>query len=106
MTDISNVILLTSIDDGAWMESDHGNADILTDYLHKHYQSDTFAKVDEHGGGKKKMSCDIFMAAVDYLNKDELLERFWSIKWERPEQVQLLIKGAQDKRFEVYLPHT
>lgn len=104
MTDITNVILMTSFDDGAWMGSDHGNADILNEYLRKKYQGDSFAKVDEHEGGRKRMSCDIFMAAIDYLNKDELLEEFYAIEWQRPEEVQLLLKGSKDKIFQMYCP--
>jgi hypothetical protein len=104
MTDITNVILMTSIDDGAWMESDHGNADILYEYLRNNYQGDSLAKVDEHGGGRKRMSCDIFMAAIDYLNKEKLLKKFHAIDWQQPEQVQLLLKGSKDNVFQVYCP--
>jgi hypothetical protein len=60
--------------------------------------------VDDHGGGRKKMTCDIFMAAIDYLNRDELLRIFYTIEWQRPEQVQLLLKGPQDNVFQLYCP--
>ncbi|WP_127559269.1 hypothetical protein [Saccharospirillum alexandrii] len=104
MTDITNIIILTSIDDGAWMKSDHGNVDVVHEYLRKNYQGSSLAKVDGHGGGRKRMSCDIFMAAIDYLNKEELLEQFHAIEWQRPEQVQLLLKGSKDNVFQVYCP--
>ena len=102
MTDITNLILLTSAEDGAWMKSDHSNADVLYEYLRKHYQGDSLSKVDEHANGKKRMSCDVFIAAIDYLNKDDLLDTFNAIPWQRPEQVQLLLKGARDEVFHIY----
>ena len=104
MTDITNIIILTSINDGAWMNSDHGSVDVVYEYLRKKYQGNSLAKVDEHGGGRKRMSCDIFMAAIDYLDKEELLEQFNAIEWQRPEQVQLLLKGSKDDLFQVYCP--
>jgi hypothetical protein len=50
------------------------------------------------------MSCDIFMAAIDYLNKEKLLKKFHAIDWQQPEQVQLLLKGSKDNVFQVYCP--
>ncbi|MEP4890715.1 MAG: hypothetical protein ABJV04_11865 [Aliiglaciecola sp.] len=106
MTDITNIILITSMDDGAWANSDHGNADILYEYLRTNYRGESLTKVDHHGGGNKGMTCDIFMAGIDYIDKDKLIEKFNSIQWDRPEKVQLLIKGRKDDVFSVYRPKT
>ncbi|MGH1374631.1 MAG: hypothetical protein ACRBBW_21520 [Cellvibrionaceae bacterium] len=102
MTDITNVILVTSADDGAWMESDHGSYDILYEYLRKNYQGDYLIKVDEQGGGKKRMTCDVFIGAIDYLNREELLETFNAINWQYPDKVQLLLRNSRDNTFKVY----
>ena len=106
MTDITNVILLTSVDDGAWMKSDHDNADILAEHLRVHYQGDTLLKVDHYAGGKKGMTCDIFIAAVDYLDAKKLIEAFNEIPWQRPDQVQLLLKHSTEETFREYRTST
>ncbi len=104
MTDITNIIILTAMDDGAWTNSDHGNVDLLNEYLRKNYQGSTLAKVDEYGGGRLRMSCDVFMGAIDYLNQEAFLEQFHCVEWGRSDSVQLLLKGSKDDFFQVFSP--
>ncbi len=50
------------------------------------------------------MQCDIFTAAITYLNIPDFLKYFYSIEWEIPECVQLMLKDEHDDRFTVYRP--
>ncbi|GHF01222.1 hypothetical protein [Thalassotalea profundi] len=50
------------------------------------------------------MTCDIFMTAVDYLDVDSFVEEFLTIKWQKPEQAQLMIKSNVDTAFQLYSP--
>ncbi len=104
MTCISNIILTTAIHDGAWMESDHGSVDTLNEYLYSKYQGTFLKSVESHAGGRKMMSCDVFMAAVDYLNVDEFIEKFHQVGWQKPQEVQLMIRREGDLVFRSYRP--
>ncbi|WP_415891307.1 hypothetical protein ACMXYV_08325 [Neptuniibacter sp. SY11_33] len=104
MTCITNVILTTAIQDGAWMRSDTGSVDILSDYLYRNYQGTRFSDVEVHAGGNKRMSCDVFMVAVDYLNVEEFIEQFHKVEWQKPEEAQLLIRTEGDTFFTSYRP--
>jgi hypothetical protein len=104
MSAISNVILTTAIYDGAWSQSDYGNVDLLNDYLRKHNQGRCFNRVDDKAGGHQQMTCDIFMAAVNYLDVDALVNEFLTIEWQKPEQAQLMIRSHEDEHFQLYAP--
>ena len=104
MSIISNVILTTAIYDGAWSQSDYGSVDILNDYLRKHYQGTCFNIVHDKAGGNQQMTCDIFIAAVDYLDVDALVNQFLTIEWQKPEQAQLMIRSNLDDKFQLYSP--
>lgn len=102
MTCITNVILTTSIHDGAWMNSDYGSVDILNDYLYNQYQGSRFNCVAGHSGGNKPMSCDIFIAAIDYLDVEAFIALFYQVSWDRPEEAQLLIRTEGQVTFTAY----
>ncbi|WP_235314434.1 hypothetical protein [Paraglaciecola algarum] len=104
MTCITNVILTTAIQDGAWMNSDYGSVDELNEYLCNNYQGSTLKMVHCHAGGNKGMSCDVFMAAIDYLNIEEFIEQFKQIQWDKPLAAQLLLKSEPDDIFQSYSP--
>ena len=106
MTCITNVILTTAIHDGAWMNSDTGSVDVLSDYLYQNYQGTRLSAVETHAGGRKGMTCDVFVAAVDYLNVEEFITLFNQVKWEKPEQAQLLIRTEGDRVFTSYQPNS
>lgn len=106
MTCITNTILTTAIQDGAWMNSDYGSVDKLNEYLSQKYQGTRLYSVENSAGGHKAISCDIFIAAVDYLNLNEFIAVFEEINWDKPEEVHLLIKGHNDLTFASYYPKT
>ena len=86
------------------MESDFGSVDMLNEYLKKNYQGTYFTKVDEYAGGHKRMSCDVFMAAVDYLDVEAFIVKFSSVKWDKPNEALLMVKTENDKSFVIYHP--
>ncbi|MDO6447224.1 hypothetical protein Q4493_15755 [Colwellia sp. 1_MG-2023] len=105
MSIISNVILTTAIYEGAWSKSDYGNVDLLNDYLRKNYQGTCLRIVHDKAGGHQQMTCDIFMAAVDYLDVDALVNEFLAIEWQKPEQAQLMIRSNLDEKFQLFSPN-
>ena len=104
MSTVSNVMLTTAIYDGAWSQSDYGSVDILNEYLRKQYQGTCFKIVHDKAGGHKQMTCDIFIAAVEYLDVDSLVETFLTIEWQKPKEAQLMIRSNLDDSFQVYCP--
>jgi len=86
MSVVTDIILVTAIEDGAYRPS----FDLV--------------KVDQYAGGGKAVQCDVFMSAVNYLVLEDLLDWFKSVRWEYPEQVQLFVKGEHDDKFAVYCP--
>ena len=93
MSEVTDIILITFIDDGAERDGEHPNADILWPRL---------KKVDDLAGGNKCMQCDVFMAAENHLDRQAFLKQFHAVKWEVPERVQLLLKGEHE---EYFTPH-
>ncbi|MDO6426847.1 hypothetical protein Q4489_07480 [Thalassotalea sp. 1_MG-2023] len=106
MTCITNMILTTAIQDGAWMNSDYGSIDTINEYLSKNYQGTKLYSVENRAGGHKPISCDIFVCAVDYLELNEFIAVFEKINWDKPAEVQLLIKDHNDLTFTSYYPKT
>ncbi|OKY25792.1 MULTISPECIES: hypothetical protein [Thalassotalea] len=106
MTCITNIILTTAIQDGAWMNSDYGSIDTINEYLSKKYQGTRLNSVENSAGGHKTISCDMFVAAVDYLELHEFIAVFEKINWDKPAEVHLLIKGHNDLTFTSYYPKT
>jgi hypothetical protein len=104
MSVVTDIILVTGIDDGAEREDEHPNADRLSAYLEREHGGRGLAKVDQHAGGRKAMQCDVFMAAVNFLDKDAFLAWFHAIEWHDPEQVQLMLKGEQEERLTIITP--
>jgi hypothetical protein len=101
MSHVSDIILITAIEDGAAVESDHPNADRLSEYLRENHKS-SLIQVDGHAGGNKAVQADVFMAAINYLDIPAFVAAFKSVHWEIPECAQLLIKDEHDDRFTEY----
>ena len=64
--------------------------------------SRSLIKVDQHARGGKAMQCDVFVAAINYLDREGFLTAFNAVPWEYPECVQLILKGEHDELFAVY----
>jgi len=102
MSHVADIILITMIEDGADTEDGHPNADKLNDYLKENHNGANLVMVDGYAGGNKHMQCDVFMAAINYLNIKDFVKSFQGIDWEYPEGSQLLIKDEHDDKFTVY----
>lgn len=103
MSVVTDIILVTGIDDGG-AEDEHPNADRLSAYLEREHNGHHLLKTDGHAGGNKAMQCDVFMAAINFLDHDAFVEWFRSIEWESPEKAQLMLKCEDCDRFEIFTP--
>ena len=103
MSHVTDIILMTAIEDGAKTKEGHPNVDKLNEYIEREHCKHKLLRVDEHSGGRKEMQCDVFMAAINYMDIDGFIEWFSIIAWEHPESVQLLIKDEHDDKFSVHL---
>ena len=52
-------------------------------------------------GGTKYMECNIFIGAFNYIDLRKFVEHLKSIKWEDPEDVQLIIREQDDFGFRI-----
>lgn len=104
MSHVTDIILSTTIDDGAELEGEHPNTDQLNMYLNENHNGCSLVKADDKAGGGKAMQCDLFIAAINHLNIPDFLERFYQIAWEYPESVQLMLKDEHEDIFRIYQP--
>lgn len=107
MSRITDIILLTGMDDGGG-EDEHPNVDRLNAALHHEQGYDDASKdwplvqVNPHAGGTKVFCRDVFMAAINHLHTEEFLAAWRAIPWEDPYMVQLLIREEGEEKFTVY----
>lgn len=104
MSSITNVILITTHDDGAKKDGEHPNIYTLNEHLMQSGYIPGLAKVDCHSGGNKRMSTDIWIGAFDKLDVEKFKNVFESIKWEDPECLQLMIRERNEKQFQIFTP--
>ena len=91
------------IEDGAERDEEIPNVDKLNSYFERYGRGIKLNKVDGFAGGNKAMQCDVFMAVINYLDP-KFIEFFYTIEWEMPECVQLMLKGEDDDIFKIYVP--
>ena len=103
MSVVTDIILVTAMNDGAQGEDRYDSVDRLNALLSEIRQGrpDTLVKVDQHAGGTKAMQCDVWMAAINMLDEDAFVMAFLSIDWGDPECAQLMLKSEDDCRFRV-----
>lgn len=96
MSVVSNVIFKTAL----------GDEDAVA-LLNKNFEPGVpFVSCDDEKlpdgwyGGTKYLECEIYPAAFNYLDKDELVKIIEAIKWEFPESVQLFIQEQEGDRLE------
>ncbi len=103
MSHVTDIILITFIEDGGKFGSQNPNADKLIEYLEENHQR-ALNKIDSAAGGDKSMQCDVFAGAINHLYIEKFLDHFKKIEWENPECVQLLIKDEHEDIFTIYTP--
>lgn len=104
MSHVTDIILVTAIEDGAEAIAGHPSADKVSDYLKQNHNGHVLLEVSPVAGGDKAMQCDVFMSAINGLDIPAFVKWFAAIEWEFPEYVQLLLKDENDDRFAVYEP--
>ena len=103
MSHVTDIILLTAIDDGWTEESDNPNADLLSAWLVKNYgPANALKPLHQMATGGKAMQSNVFGVAVDFCEIPRLINKFNSIRWANPERVQLLVKDEYWESFRVY----
>lgn len=106
MSVVTDIILVTAVDDRTTCREEPSatkfNSAIAARVCVGLEQA--LQQVDGHAGGNKAVQCDVFMAAINYLDRDALLTEFRKMKWESPECVQLMLKGEHDDVFTIYTP--
>lgn len=104
MSYVTDIILITSIEDGGISEEDpNPNVDILNEFIVKEYNHQcAFKKIDGFAGGDKCIQADIFATAINYCRVQELIDRVRSIEWEDPDSVQLNIKDEHWNSFRMF----
>ena len=74
---------------------DDGKSEAM-DYVKELY---SFNRVDQHAGGSKCMQCTVHLAAINYLDHEELLERVRAAPWGSSEHVQVFLKSEDGNQF-------
>ena len=93
MSRVTNVILLTSIVDVLIHTIDTVNTNLVNHLPFKHITT---------VNSEKNLEVGIYIAAFNHLHVPDLIQAIESVKWHRPNQLQLLIKPdrAQGGKFE------
>lgn len=99
MSYVTDIILVTMIEDKD--EGDHLNADKLSQFLCDNYKGTTLVHIPRNIG-RRGLQCDVFVAAVNHLDMDEFMRLFYSIEWQWPDYLQLMLKEEHDKLFIVH----
>ena len=83
MSTVTNVIILGGVDETGPTQ--------LTDF--------PFIQVDGLTVGSKAMEANVWIGAFNYLDIVNFIDALNKVKWDYPEEVQLLIKEQEDEKF-------
>jgi hypothetical protein len=92
MSNVTNIILLTSRDDDG--------IKALQDWLDAQGKP-ILKEISNHAGGNKGFGVQLWAAAINYLREDLFIRTVEAINWKEPEFMQLLIKGEMDDVFRI-----
>ena len=102
MSNVTDIIMVVSQFDGI---DDSGAMMPTIDQLDNFTECQLRPVSRVAGGDKHKhMRCDVFMAAINHLDVLGFLKCFYSIEWDSPECVQLMIKQEQEDIFTAHVP--
>lgn len=96
MSVVTDIILVTETDELLHVGDDS--------FLDTSKLSNHLVEVGGLAGGNKHMQCDVFAAAINHLDHEDLIRRFRFMKWNNPDSVQLFIRREEDDLFKVYTP--
>jgi len=63
-----------------------------------------FGDVNDCAGGRKALQKPVFIAAFDHFEVESFCEFLRSLRWERPENVQVLVQGENERKFRLIEP--
>jgi hypothetical protein len=100
MSRVTNFILVTGLDDGMSSDEDETpNADKMNELLEARYPDDQylwargkFNRVDGEVVGPKAMEMNVFIAALNLVDTEEIAGFLNEIPWEHPEAVELFVR--------------
>lgn len=102
MSNVTDIVLITACNDGSESDDDPGpNADKLGTYLFDHHRQYLIA-VHEQAGGNKYPQHDVFMSAINGLDKSAFVAAFRLVPWEWPDRVRLILCGEQEDDIHIY----
>lgn len=52
-------------------------------------------------GGSKMLECNLYIGAFNYLDLDEFIKHCKNIKWEYPDEIQIIVKEQEDDLFRI-----
>lgn len=105
MSVVTDIILITGIDDGRDGDETPGSVDRFNDWIEAHGRAtDRLVQVDRHAGGHKAMQCDVWLAAINFCDEAELEKAFQRVEWDQPRMVQLLINSEHSDRLRLVTP--
>jgi len=92
MSYLTDVILITGIDDG--------EIDALNNYLFKEYKDYLF-QAGPTTPGKRNLTNNIFMGCFNYFHITSFVEIIKEQIWKDPDWIQLLVQTEDDDKFEI-----
>lgn len=63
-----------------------------------------FGDVNDCAGGRKALQKPVFIGAFDHFEVDLFCKFLRSLSWERPENVQVLVQGENERKFRLIEP--
>ena len=108
MSVVSNVILSFSISEAQVDRDKRLSHYILADRIDQWLKENHYVGLGQNleewdkYGGQKHLETPIYVGAFNYLVPSAFANFVFSLPWEYPESVQLMIKGQEDEEFTVY----
>ena len=97
MSSVTEVMLCVGYRDKSRLRQINGFLKLDGDNEFAPVNEQTFPLTRTAGG--KGFTADVFVAGINYLELDSLLELLRKIEFEQPECVQLIFQGEHDDRF-------
>lgn len=91
MSNITNIIFVTSVDEDISMQALRE----ISSFVDMDWQS----LKDEVTGGTKILECEVYVGAFNYFDENKFIDELKSIKWNYPEELQVMVKREDDDQF-------
>lgn len=100
MSHVSNVFFHIDIAD------EHKNMEEIHGWCRENLRAgQTFRKIeDDQVGGSKCLECEIYAAAMNFMDEGGFFDFLCTLYWEFPEDVQYIVMRQDDSRFQIIYP--